>query len=64
MIKKISQEKFKRNDFLYIFNYCYEWRFNVKVFKIDEEDKVTMLKPQIIEIKGKVEQYLDFDDDW
>ncbi|AGK98621.1 IS1096 element passenger TnpR family protein [Clostridium pasteurianum] len=55
---------YKKQDFLYLFDYGDEWRFNVKVFDIDEEDKITLLKPQIIESKGKVEQYPDFDDEW
>ncbi|MDF2885176.1 MAG: Plasmid pRiA4b ORF-3-like protein, partial [Clostridiaceae bacterium] len=55
---------YKKQEFLYIFDYGDDWRFNVKVFKIDEKDKVAMLKPQIVESKGKVEQYPDFDDEW
>ncbi|UZW13472.1 hypothetical protein OSC52_16750 [Clostridium pasteurianum] len=55
---------YEKQDFLYIFDYGDDWRFNVKVFKIEEEDKITLLKPQIIEIKGKVDQYPDFDDEW
>lgn len=62
---KIGELNFyEKQDFLYIFDFGDDWRFNIKVFKIDEEEKVTMLKPEIIEKKGKVEQYPDFDDEW
>jgi hypothetical protein len=35
----------------------------LRFFKIDKEDKIHLLSPQIMEVKGKVEQYPDFDDE-
>lgn len=54
---------YEKQEFLYLFDFGDEWRFNVKVFKIDKEDKIHLLSPQIMEVKGKVEQYPDFDDE-
>ncbi|AGK98478.1 hypothetical protein Clopa_3699 [Clostridium pasteurianum BC1] len=34
------------------------------VFNIDEDDKIALLKLQIVENKGEVEQYTDFNDEW
>ena len=55
---------YEKQNFLYLFDYGDEWRFNVEVFNI-EETNMRLLNPEIIESKGKTpDQYPNFDDEW
>lgn len=55
---------YKKQKFLYLFDYGDEWRFNVEVFDI-EETNVKLLRPEIIEIKGDLpQQYPNWNDEW
>lgn len=55
---------YKKQKFLYLFDYGDEWRFNVEVFDI-EETNVKLLRPEIIEIKGDLpQQYPNWNDQW
>ena len=57
-------ELYKKQNFLYLFDYGDQWRFNVEVFNI-EEINMRLLNPEIIESKGEPpEQYPEFDDEW
>ncbi|SHI07219.1 IS1096 element passenger TnpR family protein [Clostridium grantii] len=54
---------FKKQKFLYLFDYGDEWWFTVEVFDI-EDSNTRLLIPEIIEFKGEPpEQYPDFDDE-
>lgn len=54
---------YKKQKFLYLFDYGDEWRFNVEVFDIEDSD-VKLLRPIIIESKGEApQQYPDWDDE-
>lgn len=44
---------YEKQNFLYLYDYGDEWRFKVQVFKISEESNVSLLKPEIIEVKGE-----------
>lgn len=57
-------ELYEKQNFLYLFDYGDEWRFNVEVFNI-EETNMRLLNPELIESKGKLpNQYPNFDDEW
>ena len=45
----------------YLYDFGDEWRFTITVRKVEPLD--TYIKPFIVESKGIVEQYPDFDDD-
>ena len=48
---------YKKQKFIYIFDFGYEWRFKVEVFDIKENGEVITLNPEILEVKGSVDQY-------
>jgi hypothetical protein len=57
-------ELYKKQKFLYLFDYGDEWRFDVEVLSI-EEINVRLLNPEIHEIIGKMpQQYPDFNEEW
>ena len=63
-VKIGAVELYKKQNFLYLFDYGDQWRFNVEVFNI-EEINMRLLNPEIIESKGEPpEQYPEFDDEW
>ncbi|QAA33560.1 IS1096 element passenger TnpR family protein [Clostridium manihotivorum] len=50
-----------KQTFVYLFDYGDEWTFLVEVYSIEEADS-RLLRPQVIETKGKPpKQYADFD---
>lgn len=55
---------YEKQNFLYLFDYGDEWRFNVEVYDI-EESNVKLLRPMIVESKGEApQQYSHWDDEW
>jgi hypothetical protein len=57
-------ELYKKQRFLYLFDYGDEWRFDVEVLSI-EEINVRLLNPEIFEVLGEIpQQYPNFDEEW
>ena len=51
-------------SFLYLFDYGDEWRFNVKVDKVNQESEPGVEYPRIVEVVGEAPpQYPDWDDE-
>ena len=53
----------EKQNFLYIFDYGDEWRFNIEVYEMKNEGNEEC-SPTIIESKGeRPQQYPDYDED-
>ena len=54
----------EKQNFLYLFDYGDEWKFNIEVFEMKNEGNEKS-KAKVIESKGeRPQQYPDYDDEW